>query len=131
MFRLSPDLLQQLWDLRAAGASLRKVAAVLRISRNTVRRHVRGATHGSAFPPPLEPPREWPARARALIVADPSLTARAISTRLRTEGLEVSMRSVQRELAKWREECAQTLDLEARAPAFQPSWDTGEMRQVS
>jgi transposase len=131
MFRLKPALLQQLWDLRAAGASIRKIANTLQISRNTVRRHVRSATHGSAFPPPVDPPREWAARARAIATAEPGLTARSVAAALRSEGLSASLRSVQRELAKWRQERSQRLDNMARAATFQPPWQDLAFRQVS
>lgn len=104
MFRLKPPLLQQLWDLRATGTSIRRIAVVLGVSRNTVRRYVRRAVHGSGFPPPLDARPAWPAKARAIIALDPALTSRSIAARLRVEGIVVSMRSVQRELAKWRGE---------------------------
>jgi hypothetical protein len=140
MHRLAPDLLQQLWDLRMAGASLRKIAVVLGISRNTVRRHVRRATHGSGFPPPLDAPPPWRARAREIVDTHGPIMATILAVTLRAEGYTVSARSVQRELACLRAERASALDAAARADAFSAQWtqidrldqpDQEPQRQVS
>jgi transposase len=103
MHRLDPDVLQQLWDLRASGASLRGVAVALGISRNTVRRYVRRAVHGSAFPSPADVTPVWHARVRELLAEQgPGVRATRLATQLRAEGLVVTARSVQRTLAAWR-----------------------------
>ena len=104
MHRLAPDVLQHLWDLRSTGASLRGVAISLGISRNTVRRYVRRAVHGSGFPPVIESTPIWHARARELLALHgPAVRATKIATDLRAEGFVVTARSVQRTLAAWRE----------------------------
>lgn len=110
MHRLASLLLQQLWDLRMGGASVRRIAVVLGISRNTVRRHVRRATQGSAFPPPLDAASPWRARARELADTQGPIMATVLATTLRGEGFTVSARSVQRELARWRAERAPARD---------------------
>ena len=132
MHRLAPALLQQLWDLRAAGASLRKIAVVLGISRNTVRRHVRRAAHGSVFPPPLDATPAWRTRARALAADHGPIMATILAITLRSEGFVVSARSVQRELAALRAEQRAQLDAAARADIFVAQWSQNEdQRQVS
>ena len=84
------------------GASVRKIAVVLGISRNTVRRHVRRATHGSAFPPPLDAAPAWRARAGELVDMHGPIVATVLASTLRGVGYVVSARSVQRELARRR-----------------------------
>lgn len=102
MHRLSPDLLQQLWDLRSNNTSLRKIAVQLGISRNTVRRYVRRAVSGSAFPVAYESAPAWHARARDIMDARDGIRATTLATELRAEGFVVTARSVQRTLAAWR-----------------------------
>ena len=135
MHRLAPDLLQQLWDLRMGGASLRKIAVVLGISRNTVRRHVRRATHGSGFPPALDATPPWRTRARELVSEHGPVMATILANTLRGEGYTVSARSVQRELASLRAEKSSALDAAARADLFCAPWTQSgpqeEQRQVS
>ena len=111
MHRLSPDLLQHLWDLRSNGTSLRKVAVQLGISRNTVRRYVRRAVHGSSFPASYETAPAWHARSREILDARPNIRATTLATELRAEGFVVTARSVQRTLAAWR---AREADLATR-----------------
>jgi predicted transcriptional regulator len=104
------------------GASLRKIAVVLGISRNTVRRHVRRATHGSGFPPPLDATPAWRTRAREIVAMHGPVMATILAATLRGEGFTVSARSVQRELACLRLERATALDAVARADAFCTQW---------
>jgi len=100
MHRLSDDQIQQLWDLRAAGAGVRRIATALAISRNTVRRYVRRASEGSAFPPAMPTAPPWHSRAKDLLELDPS--ASAVARALRDEKVFVSARTVQRLAATWR-----------------------------
>jgi transposase len=135
MHRLAPPLLQQLWDLRASGASLRRIAVVLGISRNTVRRHVRRAS-GSTFPPPLDATPAWRLRARELVAAHGPVMATVVAATLRAEGHAVSARSVQRELAALRDQQRAALDAAAGAEVFVASWtqpdrEVEPQRQVS
>jgi hypothetical protein len=105
-----------------SGASLRKIAVVLGISRNTVRRHVRRAAHGSGLPPALDTTPQWRARAREIVAMHGPIMATILAATLRGEGFTVSARSVQRELACLRSERATALDAAARAEAFCTQW---------
>lgn len=112
MHRLSTELLQQLWDLRSNGTSLRTIAVRLAISRNTVRRYVRRAVTGSSFPVTYETAPVWHARAREIMDAREGIRATTLATELRAEGFVVTARSVQRTLAAWR---AREADLATRS----------------
>jgi transposase len=129
MHRLAAPVLQQLWDLRASGASLRKIAVVLGISRNTVRRHVRRAT-GSVFPPSVDATPAWRTRARELVAEHGPVMATILAATLRSEGFTVSARSVQRELAALRAE-QRTLDSAAHAENDHLPEHSEPQRQVS
>ena len=94
MHRLSDERVQGLWDLRASGAGVRRIAVVLGISRNTVRRYLRRRAAGSVFPPAAPPPPAWHERAKELLAEGKS--ARATALALQAEGVVVSVRTVQR-----------------------------------
>ena len=97
---MSDDQIQKLWDLRGTGAGVRKIALVLTISRNTVRRYLRRATEGSAWPPPMPEAPPWHARARDMLAHGPNATAVAVA--LRAENVFVTARTVQRLAKTWR-----------------------------
>jgi hypothetical protein len=75
-------------DLRACGTSIRRIAILLGISRNKVRRHLRGPRG-----PKLSPP--WHGRAIELFGVC-GRNGAEVARRLREEGCAVSIRGVQR-----------------------------------
>lgn len=74
-------------QLRAGGASIRRIAILLGISRNTVRRYLRRAHC------PRKPP-VW--RGRAIELFSACRNGAEVARKLRDEGFAISTRSVQR-----------------------------------
>jgi hypothetical protein len=113
MDRLPPQTVQELWDLRAKGTSVRRTAILLGISRNTVRAYIRRGVHDSAFPPAPTTAQLWRARLSELLLAsDGKSTGVSLAQILRAEGFELSTRSVQREVRAWHQAALQRAELD-------------------
>jgi hypothetical protein len=96
---LTIDLLDELERLRALGTGVRKMAVLLGVSRNTVRRYVRG---GAVRRPASVGGPSWFGRAVALYdgMGTCAGNATAVARILDAEGVVISARSVQRAMKR-------------------------------
>jgi transposase len=90
---LDDETVREIEALRRAGASIRRIVTALRLSRNTVRAYIRRGGPARRRAPP-----EWFARAVELFEERCKGNASAVARVLRTQGVAVSTRTVQRVL---------------------------------
>lgn len=88
---LTRDTVRRLRELEASGAGIRRIAVLLGISRNTVRRYVR-----PDIPTPTRVERPWRDRAAELYLGPCLGNAAAVARALRSEGFAAEERAVQR-----------------------------------
>jgi transposase len=129
---VEPEVVRQLRELKGLGWGDKRIAKELGLARNTVRRYARGAEPGEQTRPRSRAlDAEEAARAKQLFTTTAEGNAVVVASELRRDGLEVSVRTVQRavrdeRLAKQVAEVA-TVRYET-APGRQMQIDFGQKR---